>query len=960
MGIGKTVRAIAFALTFAVAIVSAASVAVHDPSVIVVYKDAAGNSYPENDASKSRTKYYYIFGTMNSAAYSRDMLDWTAFTPKLSRNGTVYVTGDEAADDYYSVFKAEADYAEHSGTAAAKGNLWAPDIVWNRKLKKWCLYFSMAGEDWKSSIVLLMSDKIEGPYEYKGSVIYGGMDGQTVGSAANADYLKATGQTTIDSRYYTANNGITNLGKWDGGYGSSCIDPNVFYDEEGNLWLLYGSWSGGLFLVRLDESTGLRDYGYLYGNGDNATWSGTSLLEDPYMGIHVGGGYYVSGEGSYIQYFKDGDGNGYYYLFVSYGFYSPEGGYSMRVFRSKDVKGPYIDVNGNSAVFERYVLNYWGNTDRGFPIMGNYRWNFWAEDQAEIANGHNSLLRDEDGAMYLVYHRKFNNHTAWHNVETHQLFFNRMGWIVAAPFEYREGYGLPREMLSRNNIVGSYKVIAHRPPKNNPLTWEDSVAVNEEQDMQLYADGSVAGAYTGKWEYDNSKGRSYLTLSLNGSIYEGVLLEQLQNDVSKSTISFSTMNVAGNLSLWGYRVPKTEVLRELLYRGDSARVVGREDFGIAWNAFEEFEKVNVSGNFMAEFEFTHNTKKTAENWNKWVLVFRTGERMWYLRADSYSLETLGGENSVKYWSAWGNDFASFNKAFDGAKVRLRIEKDDALIHVYAYLRGRATDGSDSLVYAVTATGTPNGDYEILLGADEAMLKIDRIATGKLENRIAIGTINDGGEYTSAFNAEKTPDYRVTGDFNATLHFVNYGNKPVYGPADANIANNWDNYIVRSSVDGVTTLLRADAYALDNMGTFSYEFDWKWEDFAHIMQNADVLMKIFRRKDTVSYLAQITANDGSVYHYGAVNAGASTAEMSLGLTCEKSVIELLSVSVTDVVENQELPGESTPVARKKTATDLQIPARVFDVRGRYLGRIKRDALETGNLPSSFRNRKVYGK
>lgn len=420
------------------------------------------------------------------------------------------------------------------------------------------------------------------------------------------------------------------------------------------------------------------------------------------------------------------------------------------------------------------------------------------------------------------------------------------------------------------------------------------------------------------------------------------------------------MNVAGNLSLWGYRVPKTEVLRELLYRGDSARVVGREDFGIAWNAFEEFEKVNVSGNFVAEFEFTHNTKETAENWNKWVLVFRTGERMWYLRADSYSLETLGGENSVKYWSAWGNDFASFNKAFDGAKVRLRIEKDDALIHVYAYLRGRATDGSDSLVYAVTATGTPNGDYEILLGADEAMLKIDRIATGKLENRIAIGTINDGGEYTSAFNAEKTPDYRVTGDFNATLHFVNYGNKPVYGPADANIANNWDNYIVRSSVDGVTTLLRADAYALDNMGTFSYEFDWKWEDFAHIMQNADVLMKIFRRKDTVSYLAQITANDGSVYHYGAVNAGASTAEMSLGLTCEKSVIELLSVSVTDVVENQELPGESTPVARKKTATDLQIPARVFDVRGRYLGRIKRDALETGNLPSSFRNRKVYGK
>ena len=178
MGVLETFRAACVALSLAAVAAFAASVAVHDPSVIVVYKDAGGNSYPENDAAKSRTKYYYIFGTMNGAAYSRDMLDWTPFTPQLSRGGTVYVTGNEARDDYYSVFKAEADYAEHTNSATAKGNLWAPDIVWNKKLKKWCLYFSMAGEDWKSSIVLLTSDKIEGPYEYKGAVVYGGMDRQ--------------------------------------------------------------------------------------------------------------------------------------------------------------------------------------------------------------------------------------------------------------------------------------------------------------------------------------------------------------------------------------------------------------------------------------------------------------------------------------------------------------------------------------------------------------------------------------------------------------------------------------------------------------------------------------------------------------------------------------------------------------------------------------------------------------
>ena len=128
----------------------------------------------------------------------------------------------------------------------------------------------------------------------------------------------------------------------------------------------------------------------------------------------------------------------------------------------------------------------------------------------------------------------------------------------------------------------------------------------------------------------------------------------------------------------------------------------------------------------------------------------------------------------------------------------------------------------------------------------------------------------------------------------------------------------------------------------------------------MMQNADVLMKISRRKDTVTYSAEITANDGEVYHYKAVNSGASTAEMSLGLTCEKSAIDLLSVSVTDVVGNPDLPGESTPVKASKPAVALQVPVRVFDIRGRYLGRVKRDALQNGNVLPTFRKGKVFKK
>ena len=67
------------------------------------------------------------------------------------------------------------------------------------------------------------------------------------------------------------------------------------------------------------------------------------------FGKKIAGGYYVSGEASYIQ--KIGQ---YYYLFMSYGGLNavaggdwPYGavGYQMRVFRSEKPDGPYMDCN---------------------------------------------------------------------------------------------------------------------------------------------------------------------------------------------------------------------------------------------------------------------------------------------------------------------------------------------------------------------------------------------------------------------------------------------------------------------------------------------------------------------------------------------------------------------------------------------------------------------------------------
>lgn len=886
MNIFKAIGVIV-ATIFALAAVSfAGSVAVHDPSIVVAYKDANGHTFPENDATNSRTKLYYIFGTQLGAAYSTNMLNWTEFTPTFIVNGKI-------TTDYYQAFKAAADWSNLAASDAVKGNLWAPDIIYNKKMKKWCLYFSVNGEDWMSSVTLHTADNIEGPYEYKGVVVYGGMDNQSVGKAGNLDYKKVTGENSINSRYFMSNSG-KNLGKWDGGYGVSCIDPTVFYDENGTLWLLYGSWSGGLFLLKLDESTGLRDYAKSYGT--EAVWNGSALQSDPYMGVHVGGGYYVSGEGSYIQYFTDANGNGYYYLFVSYGFYSPEGGYSMRVFRSKNVTGPYVDVDGTPAIFDRYVLNYWTNTDYGFPIIQNYKWSFWSNGNAEISDGHNSLLKDDDGSMYIVYHRKMDNNTAWHNVETHQLFFNKMGWIVAAPFEYHAGFGLPTLALNISDIAGAYKVIMHEPN-----TEKNPTASNQERDMQLNADGSVTGAYTGTWSYNFANGQNFLTLNIANTTFEGVALNQTQNDIGKSTITFSAMNKVGSRAFWGYKVPKTEILQTTKFYGET---VGERDFSTAWDSYDKFKKVNVSGDFVAEFEFTNNIKKDAENWNNWVLVFTNESNKWYLRSDAYSVESFG-ENSVGYYTAWGNNWSAFKSMLNGANIRIRTEKCGNIINVFAFVK--VAGKKDSLIYAATAKNTPNGNYEILLGVDAAFLDLHSIAYGALEERTIVGKIDAGGVYNSAFNTEKSADYKVSGDFDATLYFKNYGN--------GNGANNWDNYIVKATAENSTTLLRADAYALDNAGQFKYETDWNWDNFASIMHNAYVKMNISRKNDVITYNAKITDENGHIYNYKATNTGASTKDMQIGLTCEKSAVDLLSVSVNKIVGDSTKNDETTTFKTK---------------------------------------------
>ena len=501
-------------------------ITVHDPSV--VWEPAS--------------KRYYIFGSHKAGAFTTDMQNWSSANPAwTSANNTAFVTpavkkvkkGGVEVD--FPQFNAMEWSARTDAGYNIDGNMWAPDVIWNEKMQKWCMYLSINGDAWHSSIILLTSTRITGPYQYQGPVVICGFQ-DSGHSYKGTDLELALGSlNSLPSRY--------NVGNGWGRRWPHTIDPAVFYDEQGKLWMVYGSWSGGIWMLELDEETGLRDYDVSYPS-TNGTSDG--VTSDPYFGKKIAGGYYVSGEGSYIEYV-----GGYYYLFVSYGFFDSVGGYVMRVFRSKNPSGPYTDAAGRNAIFTEYKMNYGKNADnRGVKIFGAYAgWGNMAD--GELSQGHNSVIAAQDGRTYLVYHTRFQHGGEGHQVRVHQLFQTKNGWLVAAPFEYN-GDQLTdedirtRQLFTPEQVEGTYQLLVHK----YDIDYKNREVVTPVE-ITLTADGKVSGAYSGTWTMD--AGTSYFTLKLGSTTYNGVIIEQQMDGETTKTISFSALANSG-VNVWGYQI----------------------------------------------------------------------------------------------------------------------------------------------------------------------------------------------------------------------------------------------------------------------------------------------------------------------------------------------------------------------------------------------------------------------
>ena len=171
-------------------------------------------------------------------------------------------------------------------------------------------------------------------------------------------------------------------------------------------------------------------------------------------------------------------------------------------------------------------------TNRGMKLMGGYQWDVM--NIAEIAQGHNSALLDEDGKAYVIYHTKLNNRTAEHQLRVHQLFVNQDGWITAAPHEYNSKNDVAtvasvasQSYFSKAELAGTYDFILHKYNVDY-ANYEYTKPVK----VTLNTDGTVSGSQTGKWSVKD--GCSYITLTLNNVSYNGVVVLRLVGGFSGS------------------------------------------------------------------------------------------------------------------------------------------------------------------------------------------------------------------------------------------------------------------------------------------------------------------------------------------------------------------------------------------------------------------------------------------
>jgi arabinan endo-1,5-alpha-L-arabinosidase len=452
---------------------------VHDPSVIKV-----GDTF-------------YVFGSHLASAKSKDLMNWQQMTSSVSATNPLFLNG---ASNVYTELAETFSWAQSN-------TLWAPDVKQLADGKFYMYYNACRGDSPLSALGVAVANNVEGPYVNKGIILKSGMWGQPSYDGTVYDALKHP----------------------------NTVDPNVFFDNAGKLWMIYGSYSGGIFIMQMNPANGMPYAGQGYGK-------------------RLIGGNHSRIEGAYVMY---SPATAYYYMFTSFGGLDANGGYNIRVARSTNPDGPYYDAQGNNmanvkADPTKPLFDDASIAPYGVKLMGNFLFERQLGDAGTgigtgyVSPGHNSAYYDPaTGKHFLIFHTRFPGRGEQHEIRVHQMFMNADGWPVVAPYRNTNETAAA---VRREFVIGDYMLVNHGK--------DISASIKKSRLITLNANGTVSGAVAGSWAL---VGSNQVEINLPGaSTYKGVFLSQWDETSKSYVMTFSALSREG-IAVFGSRlIPKTD------------------------------------------------------------------------------------------------------------------------------------------------------------------------------------------------------------------------------------------------------------------------------------------------------------------------------------------------------------------------------------------------------------------
>ncbi len=372
-----------------------------------------------------------------------------------------------------------AKYITDNGHTPVQG-LWAPFIM--KVGSEFRLYYSLAPTSGRTSCIgLLTSGSPEGPWVEKGIAV-----------------------TSVDT-----------------GPGTNAIDPSVVVTPSGQHWMVYGSSWDGLYELQLNPQTGLA-----LNPGDK----GTRIVRRGRTNGIVNGNL----EGPEIIFNPQ---TNMYYLFVAYDWLSTK--YNVRVFRSANPNGPFLDWNG---------ANVDDLADNDPMILAPYQF----LDQSGWAGVSHCAVFQDNGQYFMAHQGRPGIDRAFMVMHVRKIFWTPEGWPIVSPERYAN---VPDNTVTAGEIAGEYEQIV--------LGYVTVPGFEAEQTDPQYnisfstvlgTDGKINNNPNNSWAFN----APWLELRWEGGLFVDKLHVSRERDweqKKESTIVMTGLNGSG-LAIWLKKVEK--------------------------------------------------------------------------------------------------------------------------------------------------------------------------------------------------------------------------------------------------------------------------------------------------------------------------------------------------------------------------------------------------------------------